>query len=73
MVDKGRVRGYFLQHLFGALAQATLRTTGNAGGSAQPDPVSSKISTHFGQQPGRRALLRKLSTGLFVTELMGQA
>ncbi len=66
VVDAGRVEGYFLSSY--SARKLGLRTTGNAGGS------HNLILTSRLTQPGDdlREMLRKLGTGLFVIELMGQ-
>ncbi|HPR45752.1 MAG TPA: metalloprotease PmbA, partial [Ottowia sp.] len=66
VVDKGRVRGYFLSTY--SARKLGLKTTGNAGGSHNLT-LSSSL-TRSGDDLD--AMLRKLGTGLFVTELMGQ-
>ncbi|MEO0002409.1 MAG: hypothetical protein RLZZ22_101 [Pseudomonadota bacterium] len=66
VVEAGRVQGYFLSTY--SARKLGMRTTGNAGGSHNLS-LSSRLT-----QPGDDldAMLRKLGTGLFVTELMGQ-
>lgn len=66
VVDAGRVEGYFLSSY--SARKLGMKTTGNAGGS------HNLIMTSRLTQPGDdlRAMLRKLGTGLFVIELMGQ-
>jgi len=66
VVDGGRVQGYFLSTY--SARKLGMRTTGNAGGSHN----LSFSSRHT--QPGDdlAQMLRKLGTGLFVIELMGQ-
>ena len=66
VVEAGRVAGYFLSTY--SARKLGMRTTGNAGGSHNLVLSSSKT------RPGDdlEAMLRKLGTGLFVTELMGQ-
>lgn len=66
VVEAGRVQGYFLSTY--SARKLGMRTTGNAGGSHNLF-LSSRLT-----QPGDDldAMLRKLGTGLFVTELMGQ-
>ena len=66
VVEAGRVQGYFLSTY--SARKLGMRTTGNAGGSHNLT-LSSRLT-----QPGDDldAMLRKLGTGLFVTELMGQ-
>ncbi len=65
VVDAGRVQGYFLSTY--SARKLKMRTTGNAGGSHNLVMRSSQT------QPGDTLdeMLRKLGTGLFVTELMG--
>ena len=66
VVDAGVVQGYFLSTY--SARKLGMRTTGNAGGSHNL-VMSSRLT-----RPGDDldAMLRKLGTGLFVTELMGQ-
>ncbi|MCL1962127.1 MAG: metalloprotease PmbA [Desulfovibrionaceae bacterium] len=66
VVDGGRVQGYFLGTY--SARKLGMKTTGNAGGSHNLTFTSRRT------QPGDDlpAMLRKLGTGLFVTELMGQ-
>lgn len=66
VVEAGIVQGYFLSTY--SARKLGMRTTGNAGGSHNLT-LSSRLT-----QPGDDldAMLRKLGTGLFVTELMGQ-
>jgi PmbA protein len=66
VVDAGRVEGYFLSSY--SARKLGMRTTGNAGGS------HNLILSSRRTQPGDdlREMLRKLGTGLFVIELMGQ-
>lgn len=66
VVDAGRVEGYFLSSY--SARKLGMKTTGNAGGSHN----LTMSSRHT--QPGDDlpAMLRKLGTGLFVIELMGQ-
>jgi PmbA protein len=66
VVDAGRVAGYFLSTY--SARKLGMRTTGNAGGSHNLTLTSRK--TKAGDDLD--AMLRKLGTGLFVTELMGQ-
>jgi PmbA protein len=66
VVDAGIVRGYFLSTY--SARKLGMRTTGNAGGSH--NLVMSSRLTKAGDDLD--AMLRKLGTGLFVTELMGQ-
>ncbi|MBK6008177.1 metalloprotease PmbA [Ramlibacter ginsenosidimutans] len=66
VVDAGRVQGYFLSSY--SARKLNMKTTGNAGGSHNLT-LSSRLT-----QPGDDLveMLRKLGTGLFVIELMGQ-
>ncbi len=66
VVDAGRVEGYFLSSY--SARKLGMKTTGNAGGSHNLTLRSRRT------RPGDDldAMLRKLGTGLFVIELMGQ-
>ena len=66
VVDAGRVEGYFLSSY--SARKLGMKTTGNAGGSHNLT-LTSRLT-----KPGDdlREMLRKLGTGLFVIELMGQ-
>jgi PmbA protein len=66
VVDEGRVQGYFLSSY--SARKLGMKTTGNAGGS------HNLLLTSRLTKPGDdlREMLRKLGTGLFVIELMGQ-
>jgi PmbA protein len=66
VVEAGRVEGYFLSSY--SARKLGMKTTGNAGGSHNLWLTSRRT------QPGDDldAMLRKLGTGLFVIELMGQ-
>jgi PmbA protein len=66
VVDAGRVAGYFLSSY--SARKLGMKTTGNAGGSHNLT-LTSRLT-----QPGEdlMEMLRKLGTGLFVIELMGQ-
>lgn len=66
LVQGGRVQGYFLDSY--AARKLGMQTTGNAGGA------HNLILTSGLTRPGDDldAMLRKLGTGLFVIELMGQ-
>ncbi len=66
VVDAGRVEGYFLSSY--SARKLGMKTTGNAGGSHNL-VMSSRLT-----KPGDDLdeMLRKLGTGLFVIELMGQ-
>ncbi|CAN5168832.1 metalloprotease PmbA [soil metagenome] len=66
VVSAGVVNGWFLSTY--SARKLGLKTTGNAGGSHNLSLVSSK--TH--EADNLDVMLRKLGTGLFVTELMGQ-
>jgi PmbA protein len=65
VVSAGKVKGYFLGSY--SARKLGMKTTGNAGGSHNLT-LTSRLT-----QPGDDlpAMLRKLGTGLFVTELMG--
>ena len=66
IVDGGRLEGYFLSTY--SARKLGMKTTGNAGGSHNLT-LTSRLT-----RPGDDLdeMLRKLGTGLFVTELMGQ-
>lgn len=66
VVDAGRVQGYFLSTY--SARKLGMKTTGNAGGSHNLTLSSRRT------RPGDDldAMLKKLGTGLFVIELMGQ-
>jgi PmbA protein len=66
VVEGGRVQGYFLSSY--SARKLGMQTTGNAGGSHNLT-FTSRLT-----RPGDDldAMLKKLGTGLFVTELMGQ-
>ncbi|MCG2594033.1 metalloprotease PmbA [Ramlibacter sp. XY19] len=66
VVDSGRVEGYFLSSY--SARKLGMKTTGNAGGSHNLT-LHSRL-THEGDDLAE--MLRKLGTGLFVIELMGQ-
>ena len=66
VVEAGRVQGYFLSSY--SARKLGMRTTGNSGGSH--NLVFTSRLTHPGDDLD--AMLRRLGTGLFVTELMGQ-
>ena len=66
VVDGGRVEGYFLSTY--SARKLGMKTTGNAGGSHNLTLTSRQ--TRAGDDLD--AMLRKLRTGLFVIELMGQ-
>ncbi len=65
VVDAGRVQGYFLSSY--SARKLGMRTTGNAGGSHNL-VLTSRQTQAADDLP---AMLQKLGTGLFVTELMG--
>jgi PmbA protein len=66
VVDAGRIEGYFLSSY--SARKLGMQTTGNAGGS------HNLVMTSRRTKPGDDldAMLKKLGTGLFVVELMGQ-
>lgn len=66
VVDAGRTEGYFLSSY--SARKLGMKTTGNAGGSHNLTLTSRRT------QPGDNLveMLKKLGTGLFVIELMGQ-
>jgi PmbA protein len=66
VVEDGVVQGYFLSSY--SARKLGMKTTGNAGGSHNLE-LTSKLTT-----PGDdfKAMLKKMGTGLLVTELMGQ-
>ena len=66
VVDAGRVGGYFLSSY--SARKLGMQTTGNAGGSHNLTMTSRR--TKAGDDLD--AMLKKLGTGLFVVELMGQ-
>jgi PmbA protein len=66
VVDAGRVQGYFLSSY--SARKLGMKTTGNSGGSHNLT-LTSRL-TKAGDDLD--AMLQKLGTGLFVTELMGQ-
>jgi PmbA protein len=66
VVDAGRVEGYFLSSY--SARKLGMKTTGNAGGSHNL-VLSSRLTQPTDDLP---EMLRKLGTGLFVIELMGQ-
>ena len=66
VVDAGRIEGYFLGSY--SARKLGMKTTGNAGGSH--NLVMSSRRTRAGDDLD--AMLKKLGTGLFVIELMGQ-
>ena len=66
VVDTGRVEGYFLSSY--SARKLGMKTTGNSGGSH--NLVMTSRRTKAGDDLD--AMLKKLGTGLFVVELMGQ-
>ena len=66
VVDDGRVQGYFLSTY--SARKLGMPTTGNAGGSHNLS-LTSNLTRATDHLP---AMLKKLGTGLFVIELMGQ-
>ena len=66
VIEGGRVKGYFLSSY--SARKLGMQTTGNSGGS------HNLVFTSRHTKPGDDldAMLQKLGTGLFVTELMGQ-
>jgi PmbA protein len=66
VVRDGVVQGYFLSTY--SARKLGMQTTGNAGGSHN----LSLTSSHTGSGDDFVAMLRKMGTGLLVTELMGQ-
>ncbi len=66
VVDAGRVEGYFLSSY--SARKLGMKTTGNAGGSHNLT-LTSRLTR---PDDDLKAMLRKLGTGLFVIELMGQ-
>jgi PmbA protein len=65
VVNDGRVEGYFLSSY--SARKLGMKTTGNAGGSHNLTLTSRLTRSHDNLD----AMLEKLGTGLFVTELMG--
>jgi PmbA protein len=66
VVDEGRIAGYFLSSY--SARKLGMKTTGNAGGSHNL-VLTSRLTRPEDDLP---QMLRKLGTGLFVIELMGQ-
>jgi PmbA protein len=66
IVKDGRVEGYFLSSY--SARKLGMKSTGNAGGSHNLTLTSTKTKA----ADDLDAMLKKLGTGLFVTELMGQ-
>jgi PmbA protein len=66
VVSDGVLQGYFLSSY--TARKLGMQTTGNAGGSHNLDLVSTQTK----QADDFAGMLRKMGTGLLVTELMGQ-
>jgi PmbA protein len=66
VVRRGTVEGYFLSTY--SARKLGMSTTGNAGGAHN----LRLVSHHTAPGDNLKAMLRKLGTGLFVTELLGQ-
>lgn len=66
LVKKGILKGYFLSSY--SARKLGMKTTGNAGGAHNLQLLSS----HTRAEDDLTAMLKKMHTGLFVTELMGQ-
>jgi PmbA protein len=66
VVENGVLQGYFLSSY--SARKLGMQTTGNAGGSHNLDLVSSQTK----RADDFEGMLRKMGTGLLVTELMGQ-
>lgn len=66
VIEGGRVKGYFLSSY--TARKLGMQTTGNSGGSHN----LTFTSRHTRPGDNLDAMLQKLGTGLFVTELMGQ-
>jgi PmbA protein len=66
VIDAGKVQGYFLSSY--SARKLGMQTTGNSGGSHN----LIFTSRHTKASDDLDAMLQKLGTGLFVTELMGQ-
>jgi PmbA protein len=66
VVDNGVLQGYFLSSY--SARKLGMQTTGNAGGSHNLDIVSTQTK----RADDFEGMLRKMGTGLLVTELMGQ-
>lgn len=64
LVENGILRGYVLGSY--SARRLGLKTTGNAGG------IHNLIVTASGESPAQEVLLRRMGSGLLVTELMGQ-
>ena len=66
VIDQGVLQGYFLSSY--SARKLGMQTTGNAGGSHNLDIVSTQTK----RADDFEGMLRKMGTGLLVTELMGQ-
>jgi len=66
LIKDGKVQGYFLSSY--SARKLGMTTTGNAGGSHNLVMTSTQTQSH----DDLKAMLKKLGTGLFVIELMGQ-
>ena len=66
VIEAGHVQGYFLSSY--SARKLGMKTTGNAGGSHN----LILTSRHTHAKDDLEAMIKKLGTGLFVTELMGQ-
>ena len=66
VVSAGRLNGYFLSTY--SARKLGMKTTGNAGGSHNL-ALTSRLTRQLDDLP---AMLRRLGTGLFITDLMGQ-
>ena len=64
LVENGVLKGYVLGSY--SARRLGLKTTGNAGG------IHNLLIESSGDSPGQEALLRRMGSGLLVTELMGQ-
>ncbi|MGH8169892.1 MAG: metalloprotease PmbA [Steroidobacteraceae bacterium] len=64
LVENGILQGYVLGSY--SARRLGLKTTGNAGG------IHNLLVAASGESPGQEALLRRMGSGLLVTELMGQ-
>lgn len=66
IVENGILNGYFLSSY--TARKLGMKTTGNAGGAHN----LSLVSSHTDKNDDLKAMLKKLGTGLYVTELIGQ-
>lgn len=66
IVDQGELHGYFLSSY--TARKLGMKTTGNAGGAHN----LRLLSSHTQAQDDLAAMLKKMGTGLYVTELIGQ-